>query len=375
MDTNRIKGCYMHSLNCMPGAEDKSYGVLKKINAQFKVLERHFQFDHIINYYQTRNTIFEKIRSRLPFTHISEKWKYKKTYLEYDFIYFRKNIIDYSILFFFRQIKKYSPGTKIILEIPTFPYDGEEFNSFKDLPFKLKDRINRKRLHKYVDLITTYGSNKTTIFNIPCLTLMNGIDFSMIPVKTSEFHENRIDIFIVGLFSHWHGYERLLYGLNNYIRYQGDVLFHLHFVGDGISLPLYKKIVVDNSLDKYVTFYGSLSGKELDDVADLCDIGCDTLGFHRKNVHISSTLKTRDYAARGLPIIGSELIDFIDDDFKYFLKLDANDNLVDFEKIIKFYEKLEKKNLATNIREYSIKKIDMENVLKPLVNYIKNEKE
>ena len=52
----------MHSLNSNPGEEDKTYGVLKKINAQCKAFEDHFEFDHVINYCQTQKGFFEKIR-------------------------------------------------------------------------------------------------------------------------------------------------------------------------------------------------------------------------------------------------------------------------------------------------------------------------
>lgn len=371
MTETTLRGYYLHSLNKNASSSDlAAYGVQKKINAQVKAFNNYFDCKEVICYQIDSSTAFNKIKSRLPFTAISEKWVYGDEYKDIDFIYFRKNIIDYSVVSFFRKIKKHNPKCKIVLEIPTYPYDKEEFKTLKDLPFKLKDRINRKRLHKYVDLITIYGSNETVVFNTPCLVLRNGVDFSDIPIKKAPFHDDRIDIVMIGMFSHWHGYERMLYGLSNYLKDNGKTLFHLHFVGDGVSIPEYKSITKQLSIDEYVTFYGALSGKELDEVFEKCDIGCDTLGSHRKDVHISSTLKTRDYAARGLPIIGSEKIDFIDESFEYFLKLEGNDNPVDYNSIEDFYNNISKEGLAIKVRNYALTRIDINSVIKPIVDFI-----
>lgn len=370
-----ISGCYLHSLNCKKGETDASYGVLKKINSQCKVFQSHFEFDHIINYYQTKSNFFAKIKMRLPLTSIAEKWNYDTKFNKYHFIYFRKNTIDYGIIRFFRKIKKNNPKCKIIFEIPTFPYDKEEFKTLKDLPFKIKDRINRKLLYKYVDVVTTFTSDEDYIFNIPTITMMNGVDVDSIPIKTKFNNNEQINIIVMSLFSHWHGFERLINGLNDYYVNGGERNINLYFVGEGVSITKYKELVNFYHLSNHVHLCGKLSGKDLDEIFDECNLACDSLGLHRLNLNKSSTLKSREYCARGLPLLCSSNVDFIDESFPYFLKLPSDDSNINFNFIINFFDKIYKEQnydkIFNEIREYAMKKVDMSSTMMPIINYIK----
>lgn len=86
--------------------------------------------------------------------------------------------------------------------------------------------------------------------------------------------------------------------------------------------------------------YGSLYGPDLDLLFDRSDIGIGSLGRHRSNITYIKTLKNREYAARGIPFVYSE----IDDDFEkmpYIMKVPANESPVDINKIIHFFIHLE----------------------------------
>ncbi len=371
------KGYYLHSLPPSSTPEALlSYGVQKKILAQCKALNHFLNIEEKILYQEDTTTFFHKIISRLPFTATSEKWKMDESYKNIDFIYFRKNIIDYSIVNFFREIKKKNTSCKIVLEIPTYPYDQEEFKKLKDLPYKLKDRINRKRLNKYVDRITTFTSSCDQIFGIKTINIMNGIDFGAVPISKSISCGKTINIVIMSLFSHWHGFDRLIEGLNNF-RDNSDYEIRLHFIGEGVAVPSYKTLVDKYQLENNVIFYGALHGDQLNEVFDKCDLACDSLGLHRLNLEFSSTLKSREYCARGLPLLCSSKIDFICNDFRYFMKLPSNDNPIEFSDIVKFYEAIYESGDSTvirqEIREYGKNKIDMINTIQDIVQYLKED--
>ena len=84
---------------------------------------------------------------------------------------------------------------------------------------------------------------------------------------------------------------------------------------------------MDDKLDKCLTFFLSY------------DFGIGSLGRHRSGITNIKTLKNREYAARGIPFIYSE----IDEDFEnmpYIMKIPANEEAVDIKQILNFYNQL-----------------------------------
>ena len=373
-----IKGYYLHSLNRNMTEKDLlSYGVEKKIKAQCKVFSKYMDIEEKILWQKDVSTPLQKIFSRLPFTAISEKWEYESCYDDASFIYFRKNIIDASIVRFFKSIKKHNPGCKIILEIPTYPYDKEGFNTIKDLPYKLKDRINRKKLHKYVDRITTF-TRDNNIFDIKTIKLMNGIDFSTISKRKIRNDNNDLHMIAVAYFAPWHGYDRVIEGIGQYYTDGGKRNIVLHLVGNGGSNKDYKEIATRYKIERQIIFHGNLSGKNLDDVYDLCNLSLDVFGGYRKDYFLSSSLKSREYAAKGLPIISACKIDFMPDDYKYLLLFPNDDSIIDMNRIIEFFDKVygqgNIEQLSNEIRDFAQSKCDINNTLQPVIQYILSEK-
>ena len=99
-------------------------------------------------------------------------------------------------------------------------------------------------------------------------------------------------------------------------------------------------MIAGNELGGRVILHGKLFGKELDDVFDRAAIGIGSLARHRSGITNIKTLKNREYAARGIPFVYSE----IDDDFEkmpYILKVPANEQPVNIESILNFYRSKE----------------------------------
>ena len=96
------KGLYLHSLPSFVTEDELlTYGVERKIKAQCKAFSNYFDIEEKIQFQEDTTKLNHKIISRLPFTAISEKWKWDEIYRNIDFIYFRKNIVDNSIIRFF----------------------------------------------------------------------------------------------------------------------------------------------------------------------------------------------------------------------------------------------------------------------------------
>lgn len=241
------------------------------------------------------------------------------------------------LIFFVKKLRK--KNIKVVMEIPTYPYDNEvnELCFFDKLIFKV-DKLFRKKLAKNIDAIITF-SDYDKIFGQKTIKISNGVDFDALSLKQSYRKNPEIlQLLVVAELHYWHGVDRAISGLSNYIKNKPLQKTHLNIVGkperaSGFAL---KKQVDDLCLNEYVTFYGALSGKELDEVFEKSDFGIGSLARHRSNITKIKTLKNREYAARGLGFVYSE----IDDDFEtmpYIIKAPADDSPLDISSIVDFY--------------------------------------
>ena len=88
-----------------------------------------------------------------------------------------------------------------------------------------------------------------------------------------------------------------------------------------------------------VETHGAQSGAALDELFEKADCGVGSLGRHRSGITHIKTLKNREYAARGIPFIYSE----IDDDFEhqpYIMKAPADETPIDIPLLIDFCRSL-----------------------------------
>lgn len=346
-------------------------GVERKVRSQNKALNEYLDCELLIlPPYQYKGTKTERIIRRLPFTAGWRKWKYNGEFDGADFLYIRQVYHDYSFVRYIRDIKKRNPKIKIIYEIPTYPYDQESKSSLSTLPFRAKEKINRKRLAGYLDRIVTFYGQKE-IWGIPCINLINGYDFSQIElpdrVRTDEIH-----VISVALTAFWHGYDRFLRGLAEYYENGGTEKIIYHYVGS--VMPEHKRYVESHNLQNHVIFHGLMSGEPLKQLMKSCFIGIDVLGGHRKDYPVSSSLKSREYCAYGIPMITSSPIDFLPKDSQYQLIVPYDDSSVDISHMVDYYHSIydgkDCNAVAEEIREYAQGISDMKITMKPVADWL-----
>jgi glycosyltransferase involved in cell wall biosynthesis len=279
------------------------------------------------------------------------------------------------------KIKRIRPDIKILIEIPTYPYDNEIKFSLLDSMLILKDRWNRRKLHKFVDCVLTYSKDRS-IFQIPAMQLSNAVDSNSIMAKDITEPGDKINLIAVARFVLWHGYDRFLNGLKEY--YSSDKVdkkdIVLHLVGDGPEIDRYRSLVDEFQLKDHVLFHGRKVGKELDDIYNKCEIGLDAMGRHRSNVYFNSTLKGKEYGAKGLPIISGVETEFDSDKaFRYYMRVPADESNVDIDEVINFYNNIycsgeSKENVVKSIRDYTRNNFDVSVAWKKVADYIKDGK-
>lgn len=277
--------------------------------------------------------ILAKIKKRISFAPIIRYIKEEQISFVYIRYYHNANPFTIHLV---KAIKKL--GVKVALEIPTYPYDQEFINQKLYL---FMDRLFRHALCRQLDAIITF-SNDTQIFGQHTIRISNGIDFDSIPLR-KQTHSIEHELHLIGVaeIHFWHGYDRLIEGLNNYYAQHPAYKVYFHIVG-----PLFGKIecqeiekpIQEYNLQPYVILHGAKHGKELDALFEEADFAIGSLARHRSGIYNIKTLKNREYAARGFGFIYSET----DDDFEempYILKVPADETPIDIPKLITFCQK------------------------------------
>ncbi len=253
------------------------------------------------------------------------------------------------LISFVKKLKQ--RGVKVVMEVPTYPYDKEikELSRSGKITYYI-DKLFRNSLSKNLDAIITF-SDYDIIFNQKTIKISNGVDFDSLPLKNSYMRNpDVLELLVVAELHYWHGVDRAISGINKYVKSNPQQKVHLNIVGkperaSGFAL----KAQVENlGLNEYITFYGALSGKELDDMFERCDFAIGSLARHRSNITKIKTLKNREYAARGFGFVYSE----IDEDFEdmpYVIKAPADETPLDILMIVDFYN-------STNLDPIEIRK-------------------
>lgn len=287
-----------------------------------------------------------------------------------DFIYIRH---DFNANPFLIRTARFLSrnNVKLILELPTYPYDKE----FKNTRLKAKislwiDMLFRHKYASYMYRIVTY-SPKSKIWNKQTIQISNGVDFDLIKLKRSGKEINSftsLNLISVAEVHDWHALDRLIHGMGEYYLTKPTIDVFFHVVGGigPIEKTLFNKLVIRYGLEKQVLFYGPLYDDVLDQIFDIADIGVGSLGRHRSQISYIKTIKNREYAARGIPFFYSE----IDEDFEekeYTMKVPANETPIDIRNVIEFY--LTQKMSSQSIRD-SILNLSWKNQIIRIVDEI-----
>lgn len=359
---------------------EKLYGVGKKIMNHYKVFSKYFDTyliaynnNDIVIYNRDNKKIIKNIKIHRRYALFNSTIELMKNE-KFDCIYFRYPKSEKKLIDMLKKLKYINNNTSIVIEIPTYPYNGDMFISFKNFIIALCDMYYSKKLHKYVSRILTY-SNDRKIFNINTINTINGVIFESI--RQRSYIGNSKDINLIAVSGMWpcHGYDRLIRGMYNYYKNGGTRYIHFHIVGEGQESKKYKKLIEEYNLNNNVTLYGNQIGENLDKIYDISNIAVNSLAIHRIKLTNESTLKTKEYAAKGLPIISSYPIDVMSTNIsKYILLVPPDESDIDINLIISFYDDIYSDNesidkVSNEIRSLSKPICDMECTLKDVIKF------
>ena len=238
-----------------------------------------------------------------------------------------------------RSIKK--AGARFIYEYPTYPSNTERSMSGLRAVYARYSAVLSRKIDDLTDGFVLIGEDAHGVYNgKTAVNISNGINLDVIPARNPKPDPDAIHILALASMSYWHGYDRLIRSLAAYTGAQ-KILIHMVGDNDGGSIPEWKALTQELGLQDKVIFHGAKSGAALSEMFDLCDIGVNSLGMYRKGFSLTSELKTREYAARGLPFVCS-----VDDtalehtDEPLWMRVSNDDSIPDMAQIVAFALKM-----------------------------------
>lgn len=293
---------------------------------------------------------------------------------DYDFIYIRHLPTNFIFIHRLRKIRKQYPKLKVLIEIPTYPYDEESRSLFGKLILAV-DKYYRRKLAPLVDLFLV-DVQETEVFGVPAMYIPIGLSEDRIKDwDTSEpkVLQSKLNFVFIGNISFWHGLDRFLIGLKSYLSSNTATSFTIHvdIVGSGTELPKLKHLVKEQDLSANILFSEPMPFNALKKILDKAHLGIGTLGAHRKGLRECSSIKHRDYFGMGLPF----LLSGNDPDFEHIedaiFRLNENDEAVPLEKVINWYiETRKNKKFDKEITYFAKKNLMWSQKLLALKNYI-----
>ncbi|ELX8422768.1 glycosyltransferase [Escherichia coli] len=344
--------------------KDENNGVWKKVLSQVKALAQNsFNIDLVYrlddnSYILKSNGIEKKIKlqqKNIIFYNVSKIIKKK-----YDVVYIRKPHGGFYALFLFfalKKIKKINPNALIYMEIPTYPY-ANEVRTFKGYISHYIYELSFCVFKKYLTKILCIGDAPEYIKNVPTVKFRNGVDTDLIQmIDNRPPHDSFIFVGIANLV-YWHGYDRLLMSIK---KYNGTKNVKFYIIGDTEpELSRLKSIVHQYNLDDRVIFLGRKSQIQIINILKTVHVCVDSLGRHRSGNKKNDSIKSKEYAAMGLPFIKSHDDDSFNNE-PFIYQVSANEKEFSIDNIICWYEDLPS-NFRLQERNYAINNLAWEKI-------------
>lgn len=358
----------------------QSSGVAKKINDQISAFEQN-SMNVTLTSLNGKELLLERkgkvvYRCNLKFPYRANALKKIEEYIitenkDFEAVYCRYPMADPALIHLLNRLDE--KNSRIIMEFPTYPYEDELKTSFSGWCVLFLDWIYRGKMKKSVERIACIGWDKP-IYGIPVTEIVNGADIKKIRPRNVAGFNGEYNIIAVAGVSQWHGYDRLILGLQNYYNNGGNSKVYFHIVGEGNAVVDLKQVTKSTGMSDYVFFYGARFGQELDEVYDKANIAVSGLRYSRFGITTVSSLKSREYMAKGLPIITEGRIDVIHKDEKYVYSVSQGESPVDISKVVEWYNTLlEDSNndehvLAKKLRQIAMERCDIRNTMQKVID-------
>lgn len=204
----------------------------------------------------------------------------------------------------------------------------------------------------------------------------DAVNASIFPVrKPKPEPESLRMIFLKGAVTHadFNGLDRLFKGMS---AYKGNYKLHLSLYGRNLESEA--RQIQQYGIESMVDLNGFIDKTAIDDIMNSVDIGVGALGVHRKGLSSTTTIKAREYFARGLPFFyGHNDPDFSGSPMakNFCLEFEANDDPIDMEHVIRWYSNLKtQQSFPDKMHQFALDHLDYTIKMKRLIEVLKTYK-
>lgn len=301
----------------------------------------------------------------------------------FDVLYLRLDRVSFDVLRICRLAKR-SGTKKIIAEFPNYPYLANYIGSVRGLhPFRRRfaarmktlciaaeDRLASPCLRRFADAAVLIGNHAESFFGLKAICVGNGVaveEFTPVPPK-----RNRDEVVLIGVAGTlwWQAYDRVLEGMYLYRNASPGRKPRLRFLmvgGDAGEMPAFRAQIRKYGLEDDVECPGFQTGEKLDRLYARADLGVSSLGCYRRGLTSCSSLKAREYCAKGLPFLYA-YEDGLLADKPFAMKLPNDSSPIDMEAVVRFVKSCRSNpNLAEKERQFARDHYDWKNILKQVL--------
>lgn len=311
-------------------------------------------------YYRISPQFFKYLRRGVLIQNTYQYFLSQGTY--FDMCYVRFHFFDRKYCSMLRTMKKYS---KVIIEAHGYPY--REWKRWKLIPLYIRDIIFQQPCSRYVDLVAAI-SNHENIWGRKTVFIDNAVDVTAVKIHERIPEDNVIKLISVAIEQPYHGFEKVIIGLDNYYKCGGTREISIFMVGEYSEKT--KKLVNKLNLDQHIIFTGKLYGKELEDIYNKSDLAIGSFS-KRANDEYGSSIKTKEFFAKGIPFINGWKEYAFDDSYPYMKRFDMNDAYIDFNSVVDFYDSIKNnKNIPLEMRKFAEEHFVWEKQFEKIFNMI-----
>lgn len=304
---------------------------------------------------------------------------------EFDVVYMRLDRVSSDVVEICKTARA-NGAKQIVIEFPNYPYLMDYIHSVDSVqPFSRRvsarakvlataaaDRLAAPRLKGLVDAVALIGNPADSYFGIKAINISNGIDVdAMQQVPPKQDPEEIVLVGVAGTLW-WQAYDRVLEGMHTYQEKhpQGPRIRFIMVGGDAKEMPDFLAQVHRLGLGGDVECPGFKTGAELDAIYARADLGVSKLGCYRRGLNACSSLKAREYCAKGLPFIYTCEDSIENENVNFALRIPNDPSPVDMEAVVRFVQECRSNGgLAGAEREFARKHYDWKNIMKQVLSF------
>lgn len=292
----------------------------------------------------------------------------------FDIIYIRHMLPSTKLLSFlsFSRIK-----SKIVYEIPTFPYYREQFNisnnKIRTITKLCIESAFWPFIYRRIDLLSIVRCRSNSLKLKKMFDMPNGYAGTL--VKHGQRNCENLVLLGVGTIYPYHGYKKVISDMNRVgCKLNNGNNIEFHIVGESDEIDKLRVLVKKENMEKNVYFYGKKYGDELNKLYKKANMGVGTMALSLRNADIDTAIKNIEYFANYLPVVSSGKVFSISSEEGLSIKINE-ENPIDFNELYTFMRCFYDNNSIENkiselLDEYSWETI-MSNIKNEVLDEVK----